>query len=179
MARAKKANAAKAQQLATQLKALGAANPEMLAIEEVQSGAPHLSRYRFVRKAWSFVAEAGDSNWIDAAIAFAEQQPREPGAQAGRALKQMREKGVSDAAITELVRYMQHHVLHGVCYLLDHGNDIEPNVEGPEWALCALDEEGSPVEHLGGLYEITAELDPTGRALAPSEPTVSKKAAKS
>lgn len=178
MARAKKSNTVKMQLLSAQLKTLGAANPEALAQEELQHGAPHLSRYRFVRKAWSFVAESGDSNWIDAAIAFAEQQPREPGAQAGRALKQMREKGVSDAAITELVRYMQHHVLHGVCYLMDHGNDIEPNVEGPEWALCALDDDGSPVEHLGGLYEITAELDPTGQALAPAEPA-SKKAAKS
>jgi hypothetical protein len=175
MARGKKQ--ARAQQLSEQLKALGAGNPEQLALEEVQSGAPHLSRYRFVKKAWSFVAEPGDSNWIDASIAFAEQHPAEPGAQAGRALKQMRDKGVSDAAITELVRYMQHHVLHGVCYLLDHAADVEPNVEGPEWALCALDEDGSPVEHMGGLYEITAELDPTGRALAPEVPT--KKAAKS
>jgi hypothetical protein len=30
-----------------------------------------------------------------------------------------------------------------------------------------LDEDGNPIEHIGGLYEITAELDPSGLGLRP------------
>jgi hypothetical protein len=159
--------AAQIAQVVEILKSLGANDPETLAKEEVRSGAPHSARYRFVRKAWSFAVDRKECDWIDQAIVFAEQHPNEPGAQAGRALKRMREKGISDAEITDLVRVMQHHMLHGVSFLLDFPNDVEPQIDGAQWALCALDEDGNPIEHIGGLYEITAELDPSGLGLRP------------
>ena len=169
MARAKSTRQQQLAQLTDVLKSLGASDPETLAKEELRGGAPHLARYRFVRKAWSFAVDRNEPDWIDQAIVFAEQHPNEPGAQAGRALKRMREKGISDAEITDLVRVMQHHMLHGVSFLLDFPDDVEPHVDGPQWALCSLDEEGNPVEHIGGLYEITSEVDPSGCGLKPTD----------
>jgi hypothetical protein len=171
--------------LASQLKALGALSPAELAEEEARHSVPHLARHRFVRRAWSFAVDESDTRWIDQAIDFAESQPDEPGAQAGAALKSMREKGVSDREIIALVRVMQHHMLHGVCFLLDHPNDVEPagpsgagaaDSGGDKWALCALDAEGYPVQQMAALYELTADLDPTGRALRPPKKKSRKKA---
>ncbi len=81
----------------------------------------------------------------------------------------MQQKGVTVEELTDLVRAMQAELLVQICYLLDDpGDDLEAEVGDIAWGLFTVDENGHPLEPLGGLYESVLETDPSGREGRPS-----------
>ena len=148
------------------LRELGAPEPEGWAASEFAEGIPQTARFLFLRQAWRCVVADG-SSWIETTIAHATRKPDDPYAGAGHALARLRARGATDRELTELVRAMQAELLFSFCYLLEDPGEVEPAVADLSWGLFLTDEEGNPLEHLGGLHESVLETDPAGREVRP------------
>jgi hypothetical protein len=145
----------------------GAKEPELWATSQVDEGIPQLARFLFLKAAWEHIPREGDSSWIDRQVARSKQYPSEPFAGLGAALALCRDKGVPDSALTELARCLQAQMLHTVGYVID-GPAYSYTVEGLNWSLFQLDEDGKPYgEPISGLHESVLEFDPTGREMRP------------
>ena len=149
---------------------LGAPDPEGWARSQIDEGIPQLARYMFLRQAWRRIVSERDSRWIDAAIERAKTHPDEPYAGAGHALASLRAKGATAEELTDLVRAMQAQLLFSFCHLLEDPGDVEDAASGIAWALVQVDDEGTVLETIGGLYESVLETDPTGREMRPRSP---------
>ncbi|MFT3926897.1 MAG: hypothetical protein QM778_30405 [Myxococcales bacterium] len=153
--------------LTERFRALGAKNPVDWASSQIGEGIPQLHRYLFLRQAWRAIVSDDDHAWIDANIAATKRDPNAPYAGVGHALAAMREKGVDDEDIAQLVRGMQAELLFSFCYLLEDPNFEDADAMGVSWSLVALDEQGEPTGPIPGLHESVLELDPTGRDMRP------------
>jgi hypothetical protein len=154
--------------LAALFRRLGASNPDEWARSQITEGIPQLARYLFLRQAWRNVVSEDDTTWIANAINGAKARPNEPYAGVGHSLAKLRERGATDAELTDLVRGMQAELLFSLCYLLEDPGDLEPEVSHIAWALAEVDDEGNVVGKIGGLHESVLETDPTGREMRPS-----------
>ncbi len=146
---------------------LGAHDPEGGGRSQVEGGIPQLARFLFLRQAWRKIVPEDDASWIDSSIARSDAAPNEPYAGVGHALKRLRSLGAADDDLTDLVRGMQASLLFDFCFLLECAEDVEPEAAAVQWALYQLDEEGRPVDPVGGLHESVLEMDPTGREMTP------------
>jgi hypothetical protein len=154
-------------ELAALFRKLGARDPETLARSQLQEKIPQLARFLFLRQAWRNIVGEEDATWIDARIARAEQEPNEPFAGVGLALKKLRARGAGDDEVIDLVRGMQAELLFSFCYLLEDPGEIEPEVADVSWILAQIDEEGNVLGSISGLHESVLETDPTGREMRP------------
>ena len=146
----------------------GAKDPQQWAASQVDEGIPQLARFLFMRAAWEHIAREGDSTWIDQSIKRSCQYPSEPYAGLGRALALCRDRGVPDAALTEIARCLQAEMLSTVGYLID-GPAYSYVVEDMAWALFQVDNDGKPYgQPISGLNESVLEFDPTGREMRPA-----------
>ena len=55
---------------------------------------------------------------------------------------------------------MQWFLLYKLCYLLDDPGDVEEEVMNITWGLFQTDEEGNPLDLIGGLHESVLETAP-------------------
>jgi hypothetical protein len=140
---------------------LGAKEPESWASSQLLEGIPQLERYLFLRQAWRAVVTEADTTWVDNTIHGYRENPTAPYARLGRALESLRLKGATAEEISDIVRGKQAELLFGLCCLLEDPGDLEDEVADVSWGLFRVDENGSPVEHIGGLYESVLETDPT------------------
>jgi hypothetical protein len=155
------------EELTSLFQRFGAKDPELWAASQVDEGIPQLARFLFMKAVWEHVPQEGDSSWIDREVAGSKQHPEEPFAGLGAALALCRDKGVPDAALTELARCLQAQMIHTVGYVID-GPAYSYTVEGMNWSLFQVDKDGKPFgEPVAGLYESVLDFDPTGRELRP------------
>jgi hypothetical protein len=141
---------------------LGARDPAGWARSQLDAGIPQLARYLFLRQAWRLVVRDKDPSWIDD---LGQIDTQAPGGQLGPAIDRLVSAGASRDDLTTIVRVMQWRLLAGLCYLLDDPGDLEPEVENIAWSLFQIDEDGCPINGIGGLIESVLETDPTGRAM--------------
>jgi hypothetical protein len=146
---------------------LGARDPEAWAESQLDEDIPQLARFLFLRQAWRSVVDESDSSWIANAIASAESKPQAPYAGVGHALRQLRDRGATDAELTDLVRGMQAELLFQLCYLLEDPGDVEPEVADVAWCLVQVDDDGNVLANIEGLHESVLETDPTGHEMRP------------
>ena len=146
---------------------VGARDPESWARSELQEGIPQLARFLFLRAAWRLVVSEEDPSWISHQIAQSERRPDDPFSGGGAALKALQARGATDDELTDLVRAAQAEILFGLCHLLDDPGELEEEVEHVAWSLFTTDDEGHPIEWIGGLHESVLETDPTGREMRP------------
>ncbi len=66
------------------------------------------------------------------------------------------------------MRVMQWWLLQRFCYLLDDPQILDEEVKDICWRLCQVDEDGQPINFIGGLHESVLETDPTGREMCPN-----------
>lgn len=154
-------------ELAALFRRLGASDPDEWARSEITERIPQLARYVFLRQAWRNVVSENDTSWIANAINSARAKPNEAYAGVGHALARLKERGATDAELTDLVRGMQAELLFSLCYLLDDPGDLEPEISHIAWTLVQTDDEGNVVGGIGGLHESVLETDPTGREMRP------------
>jgi hypothetical protein len=155
------------EQLTALFGALGARDPEQWAASQLREGIPQLHRYLFLRQAWKSIVPVEDSAWMAGFIEAARRDPNAPYAGVGLALHRMKESGVADRDITELVRGMQAELLFQFCYLLADPGVDEDAAQDVAWGLFSVDEDGAPKEAIGGLHESVLEMDPMGREMRP------------
>jgi hypothetical protein len=146
-------------------KAAGAPDPASWARSQLEEGTPQLALLSFCKSLWQIVKTDGDAGWIDRAIAMAAQQPKDPCAQIGPALAEMKAKGVSAEAIIDFARVLQYEALFHACSILDHSR--EEDVPMHDWGLYLEDAEGRPAQRLDGTHEVLLSLDPSGREMRP------------
>jgi hypothetical protein len=60
---------------------------------------------------------------------------------------------------------MQAELLLTFCYLLEDPGKVEDAVADVAWALVRIDDEGNPLETIGGLHESVLDTDPTRREM--------------
>jgi len=154
------------------LQALGVPQPEAdsAAKMEIESGISQYPHYAFLHGAWSTVVREGDREWMDFIIERASENPTEPGAGAGFALKRLLAAGVDPADITELVRVMQWEVIQSICYQLEDFDSVDyPNEDMPhaKWALMELNDKDKPVGQITGLHELVLLTEPSKREMRP------------
>jgi len=146
---------------------LGASDPELWAASQIEENIPQLHRYLFLREAWRLTISEDDVDWIEAYIRASENDPSEPYAGVGLALKRCLDKGAAPEDLTEIVRGMQAELLSGFTYMLEDPDIRDPDVRDLCWALFAVDYDGQPLTQIGGLHESVLETDPTGREMRP------------
>jgi len=151
--------------LAEVFRRAGATDPESWAHSQLAEGFPQLAIFSFAKSLWNGVVQEDDDSWIDDEIEWAGKHVDSPCAQVGPALREMRSKGISRAAITDLVRAMQYHAMYHACSILD-GARVE-DVPITEWILHQLDVDGEPIAIIQGLHEVLLSMDPTGREMRP------------
>jgi len=143
----------------------GARDPESWAHSQLAEGIPQLAIFSFAKTLWNGIVPEDDDSWIDREIDWAAKYTTVPCAQIGPALREMLGKGVTRAAITDLVRVMQYETLYHACSILDGSR--EEDVPITQWKLHQVDEEGKPVAIIGGLHEVLLSMDPTEREMRP------------
>jgi hypothetical protein len=143
----------------------GADDPESWAHSQLAEGIPQLAIFSFAKALWNGLIREDDDKWIDQEIEWAKQHPSDPCAHVGPALQEMLAKGVSRAAITDLVRVMQYEVLFHVCSILDRSRTEDVPIT--DWTLHQVDEDGKPVAIIQGLHEVLLTMDLTGREMRP------------
>lgn len=153
---------------------LGADDPVGWASSEWNEGIPQLARLACLRLAWSCVLDDRATDWIDPEIRTAKASPDSPYAGVGLALSKMRNAGVSDRDIADLVRGMQAQALFSFFCELDHcaGRETLPRrFEDIPIGLFMYDPDTQVPFPLAvnGLYEEWLGTDPTGREMRPSE----------
>lgn len=153
--------------LTERFQALGAGDPRSWAESQVREGLPQLARFLFLRQAWRAIVSEDDPSWIAAQIAAMERDPNGPYSGIGRALKKLKDRGITDGAITDLVRGMQAKLLFSLCYLLEDPAIDDPAGQGVRWRLVEVTEKGQPLRVVGGLHESVLDTDPTGREMRP------------
>jgi len=143
----------------------GADDPESWAKSQLAEGIPQLAIFSFLKALWKGVVQEDDHQWIESEIRWSKQSPNGPCTQGGVALQEMREKGVSPQAITDLVRVFQYSILYHACSLLDDSR-VE-DVPITDWVLHQVDDDGNPIAIIQGLHEVLLSMDPTGREMRP------------
>jgi hypothetical protein len=163
------------EKLVSLLRRLGARDAESWARSEVDEGIPQLLRFLVLRGMWKGVIGEDETRWIEAHVASAEREPNAPLSGAGHALRRLLASGAAPADLTELVRGMQYETLFHVAYLLDDSvpafDDVRadvPELDDVAWGLWEEDDEGAPVQRIGGLHESVLDTDPTGREMRPA-----------
>ncbi|MCC6150365.1 MAG: hypothetical protein IT461_08965 [Planctomycetes bacterium] len=157
--------------LAKVFRKLGANDPEGWAKSQVSEGIPQLARFAFLKAAWQEIVDDADASWISSDVEEYEQRPDAPYSGAGRALKRMKQLGVNENDIVDLVRAKQANLLFNFCSLLD-GASIPEFMEEIEsqvaWVLMNIPESGvEEPKAIGGLLESVLETDPSGREMRP------------
>ena len=163
----KKVNAEELRSLSEVFEQAGARDPQAWAHSQLSEGIPQLAIFSFAKALWKGVVTEDDDSWIEDRIEAAAKYSNEPLAQIGAALQEMLSKGVSRAAITDLVRVLQYDTLFHTSLILDGA--LEEDVPITQWALHQVDDEGKPVAIIQGLHEVLLGLDPTGREMRPRE----------
>lgn len=143
----------------------GADEPELWAHSQLAEGIPQLAIFSFAKALWNNVLSEDDDSWVDNMITNSQQRPDEPCAQAGFALSEMIDKGVSRETITDFARVLQYDTLFGVCSLIDGATEAEVPIS--HWLLHQVDDEGTPVAIIQVLHEVLLGMDPTGREMMP------------
>lgn len=144
-------------------RALGVRDAESWAHSEKEEGIPQLLRLLFLRNAWEYVVEEGDSAWIGRMIDSSKRSPDEPYAGLGSVLQTCREKGISDADLVHMARCLQAQMLFYVGYLLEGPTTVPPGMGEVTWGLFQTDENDVPYgPRIGGLHESVLESDPSG-----------------
>jgi hypothetical protein len=156
-----------AAELSDLFRKLGATDPEQWAASQTDEGIPQLHRYLFLREAWQRIIAEDDVNWIEAYIRVSENNPNESYAGIGLALRRCLDNGAAVEDLTEIVRGMQAQLLFSFTYMLEDPDIRDPDVRDLCWALFAVDDDGHPLTHIGGLHESVLETDPTGREMRP------------
>ena len=141
---------------------LGADDPAGWARSQIREGIPQLARFLFLRQAWREVVADGDTTWIEEEL---QAEAGQPGGAIAPALRRLLALGAEKEDLTTVVRIMQWQLLFSLCYLPEDPCDVEPEVKDIAWALFRVDEQGQPIEHIGGLHESVLETDPTGREM--------------
>lgn len=147
---------------------LGAPVPEDWARSQIEEDSPQLQRFLFLRQAWAEVLGDEEVEWVDAMIEVAEDDPSEPFAGVGLALKRAVAAGVAKQDLVDIARGVQAELLFQFCCLLDDPGLSEPEVEDLEWGLFEVDENGDPIPtRIERLQEDVLAMDPTGREMRP------------
>ncbi|MDI9635348.1 hypothetical protein QM565_06045 [Geitlerinema splendidum] len=155
-------------QLAAIFRELGADEPERYANSQLAEGIPQLALFVFLKQAWSAIVDEQDTSWIESYINWGKEErvSKTFWSNLSHSLELMREKGVEDADIATVVQTMQYLLLGSICYQLDDCASSSINAQGEwrvRWKLFQVDDEGKPIEDLGGLHEYADSMDPTGR----------------
>jgi hypothetical protein len=122
-----------------------------------------------LKQAWSEIEDEKDTSWIDRYIAWGKDKTAAKTfwGRLSRSLESMRSKDVKDAEIAAVVQTAQYLLLGSVCYQLDDCDSSPINVEGDwprvRWALFQVDDNGKPLQRIGGLHEYADSMDPSGR----------------
>ena len=137
--------------------------PRGWASSQVNEGIPQLARFLFLRQAWREVVKDRDVEWIP------EQQRQslrgQAGAAIGPALTRLLKSGAEPQDISTVVRVMQWQLLTRLCYLLSDPGIREPELDDISWCLFLVDEDGQPIDVIGGLHESVLYTDPSGREM--------------
>lgn len=149
-------------------KELGAKDPEVWAVSQVEEGIPQLARYLFLKGCWDNIVKDGDINWIDTQLQNTPSDSKEPFSGVAHALRRLLKSGAKPEDLSELVRGSQAELLHSICYQLDDPDSVEGN-EYVNWGLVQLNEDGQPTDFISGLHESVLETDPSGREMCPKE----------
>lgn len=156
-------------------KRLGVDDPERWVESQLDEGIPQLHRAAFLLKAWSAIPDGRSNAWLDEQVRSYERDPSGPYAGAGKAIASLRNKGATDAELTDLVRAMQAELLFHVCYLLADPGYVpderfeHPLLEAVGWVLMTIDDDDRLGEELDMLHESVLETDPLGREVGPLE----------
>lgn len=147
---------------------LGTRDPEGWATSQSSEGINQLHRFLFLRQAWRLVASESDDKWIDEQVAHSIENPEQPFAGIGHALRRMLVAGVSREDIVDLARGMQAQLLFELCYLLEDPSIGDSSVASIGWALVETDADYEPThETISALHESVLDTDPTGREMRP------------
>jgi hypothetical protein len=152
------------ERLVSLFRAAGADDPEGWADSEVRENISQLARYCFLRRLWSDQIDSwSDPVWIDNYIQEAEREPNAAFADAGVALRRMRDLGASPTDIARMARAVAYEVTFGVLDHVDSGGDEQLDERFPGWRLMELDGEELTGRHVAGLHEDVLMMDPSGR----------------
>jgi hypothetical protein len=157
------------QRLSEIFRQLGAVDPQSYASSQLAEGIPQLAHFVFLKQAWAAVEDEKDTSWINKYIEWGkgEKAAKTFWGKLGGALERMRAKGVADEDIAAVVQIMQYLVLGSICGQLDDCDSSPLNVQGEwprvRWTLFQVDDEGKPLQPIGGLHEYADSMDPTGR----------------
>jgi len=135
---------ARARELIGCFEALGAPRPEALARSEVKDNHPQLARFLFLRHCWTETIDAwrDDLVWIDNLIAEAIRDPDGQFADAGMALKRLKDLGADPRDLGLIARFIAYEAVFSVVHTLDEGYDPEHEENLPGWALLERDTVG-------------------------------------
>jgi hypothetical protein len=155
--------------LVSRFRGLGADDPEGWARSEVSENIAQLARYCFSALLWrEEIDRWSDPAWIDTFVTQTERDPEAPFADAGIALRRLRDLGASPIEIGRIGRAIAYEVVFGVLSHLDDGGDVELGDEFPGWRLMELDGEELTGRDVGGLHEEILSMDPSGREGRPN-----------
>ncbi len=158
-------------ELVSKLRALGAVRPEDWARSEISEDIPQFARFLILRKIWPDIIDRWRREpgvWIDRLIEIAERNPKERFADAGLALKRMRQSGVSAEDIASVTRMAAYEAVFDVLDTIDTGCDFDSPFEGPDWSLMEVRPDGELTGRLvGGLHEDILSMDPSRREGSP------------
>jgi hypothetical protein len=155
------------EQQVEELRRLGDSEPELTVRSEVSENFPQRAKFLLLRRIWSDAIEPWRTlaaDWIGRHIKFEEDDPNGYFADAGAALKRMKEAGISEDDIASVARMVAYETAFSVTYLLDYGCDEDAPKHMPGWGLFETDEKGdSTGRDMDGLHESILSADPSGR----------------
>ena len=106
---------------------------------------------------------------MDSAIAACEQDPDAPFADAGAALKRLKEMGLNPADLAPVARFLAYEAVFGVRQILDEANATDGSDRCPGWKLMEVGDDGGLTgRRIGGLHESVLGADPSGREGRPA-----------
>ena len=155
----------KAEQMISLMTAWGAPNAEEWVESEIEEDMPQMARFLMLRGLWSEIDAWRDKSgeWVSRMTSTAEEDPNGYFADAGLALKRMKEAGVNSDDLGRVARCVAYESIFSVLNRIDEGGDPEAE-DAPGWALAEVDANGEGTGRVvGGLHEDLLSLDPSGR----------------
>lgn len=146
---------------------LDAPAPESWARCQYVEGIDQLSRFIFLRQAWTSVVPPEDTRWIEACIDNALPQADSPSAGVADALTRLLAAGAQRDDIHHVVRGMQYEVLVSLCYLLEDPGPLESVFDDLAWMLVRVNEDDEIVGTIDRLHESVLDVDPARRSRRP------------
>jgi hypothetical protein len=159
---------ARAEELIRRFREVGAADPEGAARDEIEGDEPQLARQLLLHHLWAEAIDPwrDDLDWIDNLADDARRDPSGPFADAGLALRRLRDAGADPRDLGLVARFVAYESVFSVLHTLDEGYDPgrEDDDPLPGWAPVERDALGHLTGRtLDGLHADLPAADPSGR----------------